>query len=236
MADDTTFNGFPPATLQFLHELAANNHREWFEANRARYESELLEPAVDFVATMGAELQAISPGLRADTATNGTGTLMRIYRDTRFSADKTPYKTRLSGLFWEGSGRKTESPAFGFQFSSQQMDLMAGMFVFPKKMLAAYREAVDNEALGSELEAAIAQVRSRGDYELQGEQLQRVPRGFADDHPRAGLLRYKGLYFRSPSLRPAQMTSPDLVPLVYQHFQNMAPLQQWLQQLVKIAP
>lgn len=233
MAENTTFDGFPTATLQFLHELAANNNREWFEANRERYENELLVPAVDFVATLGAELQAISPGLRVDTATNGTGTLMRIYRDTRFSADKTPYKTRLSGMFWEGSGKKTESPAFGFQFSPQGMGLMAGMFAFPKPMLAAYREAVDDEVLGRELESAINQAQSQGDYQLQGEQLQRVPRGFADDHPRADLLRYKGLYFRSPAINPAQMTSAELVPLVYQHFQNMAPLQQWL---VKIAP
>jgi uncharacterized protein (TIGR02453 family) len=232
MADTTTFNGFPPATLQFLQELAANNNREWFAANRERYEKDLLEPAVAFVLALGARLQRVSPGLQADPATNGSGTLMRIYRDTRFSADKSPYKTRLAGMFWQGPGKKTESPAFGFQFNWQGMDLMAGMFAFPKPMLNAYRDAVDDPALGSELEAAIKQIESLGDYALQGDQYQRVPRGFAEDHARAGLLRYKGLYFRSPAISPTQIQSNEILPLVFQHFQDMAPLQQWL---VKVA-
>lgn len=233
MADDKTFNGFPAATLQFLQELAANNNREWFEANRECYENELLEPAVAFVVALGARLQALSPGLQADPATNGSGTLMRIYRDTRFSADKSPYKTRLAGMFWEGPGKKTARPAFGFQLSPQGMDLMAGMFAFPKPMLVAYREAVADQELGRELEAALEQVQAHGGYALQGDRYKRVPRGFADDHPRAGLLLYQGLYLRSPSLTAAQATSAEIVPLVFQHFQNMAPLQRWL---VKIAP
>lgn len=233
MPDSTTFKGFPPATLQYLQDLADNNNREWFEANRERYEKDLLEPAVAFVAALGARLQAISPGLRVDTATNGTGTLARIYRDTRFSPDKTPYKTHLSGMFWEGPGKKTENPAFGFQVSPQGMGLMAGMFAFPKKVLAAYQEAVADQALGSELEASLKQVQAHGPYVLQGEQYQRVPGGFPAEHPRADLLRYKGLYFMAPALSPEQVTSSQVVPLVFQHFERLAPLQQWL---VKISP
>ena len=99
----TTFTGFPQDGLQFLAELEENNERPWFEANKARFEEGLLQPAVAFVEIIGKRLQEeISAGIQYDPRTNGSGSLMRIYRDTRFSKDKTPYKTHLDGLFWSG--------------------------------------------------------------------------------------------------------------------------------------
>lgn len=132
---DHSFSGFPAAGLRFLEDLAANNERPWFEANRAVYERELLEPAVLFVAAVGNRLEAIAPNIRFDTRTNGSGSLMRIYRDVRFSKDKRPYKTNISGIWWEGAGKKTVSPGFGFQLEASGMSLIAGQFGFSKEQL-----------------------------------------------------------------------------------------------------
>ena len=105
------FNGFLAAGLQFLADLEVNNEKEWFEAHKDVYQSQLLEPATNFITAVGERLQSISNQIRYDTRTNGSGSLMRIYRDTRFSKDKTPYKTAVSGMWWQGEGKKMENPA-----------------------------------------------------------------------------------------------------------------------------
>ena len=226
---DTIFTGFPPTTIDFLENLAENNNREWFADNRSAYENDLLAPAVAFVEAVGEALRARFPEIGYDTRTNGSGSLMRIYRDTRFSQDKTPYKTNISGMFWEGDGRKTEAPAFGFQLTPEGMGLMAGMFGFSKPQLAAYRAAVLDEDLGPRLEEAAAGVLAAGPYELAGKEYKRVPRGFDADHPRAEWLLYKGLWVhtRRP-LKKEQVEAPDLEAQVVDHFEKMAPIQRWL--------
>ena len=222
------FSGFPKAGLQFLANLAVNNNRDWFEAHKETYQTHLLKPAQAFVETLGQKLQTVSSDIRVDTRTNGSGVLMRIYRDTRFSKDKSPYKTNISGLFWEGSGKKTEHPAFGFQLEANALRLMAGIFHFPKPMLAAYRNAIVNEESGAELAEALSSLTKTGVYTLHGEHYKRVPRGFESDHPRANLLRYSGLYVSPPEIGVGQLTSPDLVDSCFGHFLAMAPVQQWL--------
>jgi uncharacterized protein (TIGR02453 family) len=224
----TQFEGFPAEGLRFLAELAANNNRDWFEAHKATYQDCLLQPAVTFVAALGERLQTISDGICFDTRANGSGSLMRIYRDTRFSEDKTPYKTNISALFWEGSGKKTELPAFGFQLEADNIGLMAGLFGFPKPLLEAYRRAVVDETTGKALVEAMAQVREAGSYDIFGEHYKRVPSGYPVDHPRADLLRYNGLYAHPPRIMGDILTRPELVETCFKHFQQMAPIQRWL--------
>lgn len=233
MEQEVKFNGFPEVGLNFLQELEVNNNRTWFEANKDRYQNDLLRPAQEFVVLLGAKLQQISKEIRVDDSANGTGNLMRIYRDTRFSPDKTPYKTAVAGMFWEGRGKKTESPAFGFHLESKGMAMMAGMFNFPKPMLEAYRKAVVDETLGRELENLLRRIQKFGNYTLNGDQYARVPSGFDANHPRSDLLRYKGLYFTPPTVPRKVVISSDVVNVVFNHFSVMAPLQQWLVQAAK---
>lgn len=223
-----SFSGFPPAGIQFLAELAENNNKKWFKANKARYEQDLLGPALDFVTAVGQRLQSISPHIQVDTRTNGSGSLMRIYRDVRFSEDKSPYKTNLSGMWWEGEGKKTLSPAFGFQLNPEGMAVMAGMFQFDKAQLQAYREAVADEEMGTALQEAVTAVAD-DTYELVGQHYKRVPRGFDAEHPRADLLRHNALYVHPRRPIPIEVvTSPQLVDVCMDHFQHMAPVQRWL--------
>lgn len=223
-----TFSGFPQAGLAFLANLAAHNNRLWFESHQKDYQALLLEPAQAFVMTLGAKLQTLSNGIRCDTRTDGKGVLMRLHRDTRFSPDKTPYKTHISGLFWEGSQKKTERPAFGFQIEATGMGLMTGVFKFPPAMLAAYRDAVTDDRLGAELEDILETVRRAGTYEIAGEQYKRVPSGYDSSHRRANLLRYNGLYAFSPRFQVSDMLTLALVDTCYAHFQRMAPIYHWL--------
>jgi uncharacterized protein (TIGR02453 family) len=191
----------------------------------------LLEPAQAFVFGLGRRLQTLAPDIRIDTRTDGTGVLMRIHRDTRFSQDKTPYKTTVSGLFWEGQQKKTESPAFGFQMEATGMDLMAGIFQFPPTMLTAYRSAVVNNDLGTELEHILTNLRATGEYQIAGEHYKRVPSGYDPNHRRANLLRYAGLYALSPHISVNDLLKPDLLDICYVHFQQMASVQHWLMKI-----
>lgn len=222
------FQGFPEAGLNFLVELAEHNSREWFEAHKDVYTSALQEPALALIEDVGERLQFISPAIRYDTRTNGSGSLMRINRDTRFSKDKSPYKDNLSLMFWEGDGKKTEEPAFGMRILDREGGLIAGMFGFDKTMLEAYRQAVLDEKMGEELNQIIHSLMATGYEVLGGDVYKSVPRGYPAEHPRAEYLKYRGLYARSADIPTSTLASPALVDEVMQHFQKMAPLQQWL--------
>lgn len=126
-----SFNGFPEAGLQFLADLRDNNDRAWFNPRKAQFKRDLQTHAIAFVEALGARLQSISPGINFDTRTNGAGSLMRIYRDTRFSNDKTPYKTNIGIVFWEGAGKKTEVPGFYFHLSPDETWIGGGLYIFP---------------------------------------------------------------------------------------------------------
>lgn len=224
-----SFNGFSRAGLEFLANLEVKNERPWFEANKSVYQSALLEPAVAFVVAVGERLQAeISPNIHYDTRTNGSGSLMRIYRDVRFSKDKTPYNPFLSGLFWETPGKKNTRPGFGFRLRADGMDLIAGQFGFEKVGMEKYRTAVLDDTLGIELVGIASALEKDGRYSINGEQYKRVPRGYDPDHPRADLLKYKGLYAHPVPFGVDVVCSADIVDATMTKFEEMAPLERWL--------
>jgi uncharacterized protein (TIGR02453 family) len=223
-----SFTGFPQEGLKFLTDLVKNNDRDWFANNKQVYLDNIVGPAVAFVETMGERLQYISPHIQYDTKTNGQGSLMRIYRDVRFSKDKSPYKTWVGIRFWEGAGKKTECPGFFLWFEAEASGFYTGMYGFPKALLKAYREAVVDDELGAELESAIAEVRAAGAYEIGGEHYKKVPRGFDPDHPRAELLKYNAIYASSPRIDLATLASPALADVCMEHSENTAPLHRWM--------
>ncbi len=224
-----SFSGFPRATIRFLRNLEAHNEKRWFDVHRAEYEADYLAPAVAFVEALGAELRAHFPALHVDPRTNGSGSLMRIYRDTRFSQDKTPYKTSISALFWEGDSRKAECPAFGFQLTPDGLGLMAGLFGFTKGQLARYQQAVLDEETGPALVRAAGDVQAAGPFVLDGQGYKKVPRGFDPAHPRSEWLLYKGLWAHTRDSLPLdQVHAPDLISRCLDSCLKMAPIQRWL--------
>ena len=215
----------------FLKNLRENNRRDWFNPRKNEYEELILQPAQAFVMALGEKLTSISKGMRYDPRTSGSGSVMRIYRDTRFSKDKTPYNTRVRFIFWEGPGKKMEHPGFFFGFDDTKGGIYCGSHKFSKENLAAYREAVNDDKRGRELEDVLDTVAAAGDYKIGGKHYKRVPRGFDPNHERATLLLYNSLYARSPDISPSVITKPKLVDVIADHFKNMAPMHNWLVRL-----
>ena len=216
------FTGFPAEGIQWLRDIAENNNKDWFEANRKTYKKMVQAPAQSLVQTLGTRLQTIDEQIRFDTRSNGSGSLLRINRDVRFSKDKSPYKTNISMMFWHGSGKKMQHPGMGMQIIPGETGLMAGMFNFPKPLLEAYRETLDSKQ-GARIEDAVAQVREAG-YTLDGEQYKKVPRGYDADHPRGDLLKYKGLWVHASLDDAALLQTPEFVDFCYENFQKMSPV------------
>ena len=219
------FEGFPAQGFGFFRELAVNNNRKWFEAHKQDYLDYLQTPAVAFLVELGERLKSFVPGIAYDTRTNGAGSIMRIYRDIRFSKDKSPYKTHLGINWWEGSGKG--SPGFHFFIDADGAAMHSGYHEFDKPMLDAFRQAAADDRTGRQFQQAISKLTKSGDYQVGGEQLKRVPPGYDPEHPRGDLLRYKGLWVRSPHLRPTELESRSLIDICLKHCRAMAPVHRW---------
>jgi uncharacterized protein (TIGR02453 family) len=225
----STFSGFSLEGVNFLVRLKENNSREWFESQRHIYENALLDPARAFVTAMGEKLREMVPGINADPRRDRS--IFRIHRDTRFSRDKSPYKTHLGIFFWEGRGKKMECSGFYFHLEPPELGLYAGMHDFPSPLLKLYREAVVDQDRGKQLEAAIKEVKNRGPYEVGGLYYKRVPKGYDPAHPSASLLLYKGLWAGWSGNIPDELYRSDLVDLCASRCIDMLPLHRWLVEL-----
>ena len=184
----TEFQGFGAGLEAFLADLRRNNDRDWFAANRERYEEAVREPARAFIRAMAPALAALSPHFRADDRKTG-GSLMRIHRDTRFSRDKSPYKTNLGIQFRHALGRDVHAPGFYVHVEPGGAFLGAGVWHPDSSALYMIRSRIHEEPdVWREIRDA-QPFRSR--FRLGGESLKTMPRGFPKDHPLAEDLRRK---------------------------------------------
>jgi uncharacterized protein (TIGR02453 family) len=174
---------FGPELFSFLRELKEHNDREWFNANKDRYENDLLEPALAFVEDFGLRLPAISPHLVADARRQG-GSLFRIYRDTRFSKDKSPYKTQAGIYFRHEQSKEAHAPGLYLHLEPRNVFAGGGIWHGDTKTVNAIRRAIAADPDGW--------TAARDGIELgEGESLKRVPPEFDKDHPHADDLRRK---------------------------------------------
>ncbi|MEW5722989.1 MAG: DUF2461 domain-containing protein [Thermodesulfobacteriota bacterium] len=229
----TSFTGFPRQTLTFLRDLAANNKKEWFEAHREEYEEHFLAPAREFVLAMGGKLKKLSPGLTADPRTNQS--LFRLNRDTRFSRDKSPYKTHLALWFWEGPGRRMECSGFYFHLEPDHLMLGVGIYQFPKHLVEPYRRAVVDPKQGPALAKAVAALAKDGGITIGGRRYKKVPAGYDPGHRNAGLLLHDGLYGGIEMEAPEELHSEKIMDFCLERFLKMKPLHQWLLALTQRA-
>ena len=225
------FSGFPKETLEFLTNLKLNNNRTWFNKHKQDYQEYFIEPAKSFVVTLGEKLQKnISKGIRYDLRLNGSGSIMRIYRDIRFKKDKTPYNTKLRTVFWEGTGKKMNHPGFFIGFDVSGGGIYGGLHRFDKLTLDKYREVVLSKQ-GEEIETVIETLKGLN-YTVGGEYYKRTPRGFTNSHPRAKYLLFNGLYAISPSIKPAEFINSKIVDVCLDHCLNMASLHNLIVKIV----
>lgn len=230
------FTGFQPDAIRFLLELAANNERAWFQPRKAEYERLLKDPLDALCADLGERFAARKIPLRADADSP-----FRIYRDVRFSKDKSPYKTHISASFpWAeagtapGSRTKTEAvhrPGGYFHFAPDEGYLGGGIWHPDRAYLEAWRAGVASDP---------KRVRTLTDAppfrqafgELGGEQLKRVPPGYPADHPQAGWLRLKDVLFGRP-LTDDEFLSPGLPEILTEAFATATPFLRYLAALIR---
>ena len=171
---------FKPAFFDFLRELKANNERSWFEANKARYHADVRDPMLDFIAAFAEPLADISPHFVADPRANG-GSLFRIYRDTRFSPDKTPYKTNAGAHFRHVAGKDAHAPGFYLHLEPDSCFAACGIWHPGGDALAEIRNAIAEDPAGW---THITQAKAfRDTFTLRGQSLKRPPRGYDAAHP-----------------------------------------------------
>jgi uncharacterized protein (TIGR02453 family) len=215
---------FSPATLKFLDELAANNNRAWFEANKPRYESLVREPALEFIAAMGPVLEAFAPHFRADPRKVG-GSLMRVFRDTRFSRDKTPYKTNIGIQFRHELGKDVHAPGFYVHVATGECFLAVGCWHPDSDALGRIRDLIaKNPKLWF---SARNNKKFTTEWTLTGESLTRPPRGYAADHAAIEDLKRKDFVGITP-LTLTEASGPRLVKLAGAKFSASAPFMKFL--------
>ncbi|MGJ8529001.1 DUF2461 domain-containing protein [Maritalea sp.] len=209
----------------FLSELKENNNREWFEANKPRYQNDVVNPVLELIGTIEGELAALSPPLRAEPKANGS--LRRIYRDTRFSKDKTPYHTHIHLIFWTG-GHPNKSPGVHVVLHPEGFSFGAGHWALDNEQLDRMRQQILGDG-GAAVSKVIMQVEQHG-AKLDEPALARVPRGFDKDAPGADLLRHKGLVVKSGTVAYShELENVDgAAKLILGICEKMAPLNKYL--------
>ncbi len=215
---------FTPRTFVFLSELAANNNREWFRANKSRYDHDVKEPALRFISDFAEPLKEISPHFRADPRANG-GSLFRIYRDTRFSKDKSPYKTHTGIHFRHEAYRDAHAPGYYLHIQPGNCFMGGGIWRPAGPTLRKIREAIDKD--GDAWREASCDPQFRATFELAGDSLIRAPKGFSVDHPLIEDLRRKDFIGVAPLSEDALM-SPGFLDTFTRLCRAASPFQRWL--------
>jgi uncharacterized protein (TIGR02453 family) len=220
-----TFNGFPKEYTKFFADLALNNNKLWFNEHKPDYEQFVLEPSKLFVIAMGERLSGLSQDINAIPMVNKS--LFRINRDTRFSKDKTPYKTHIGIFFWEGTRKRMECPGFYLHVKSNNLMLGGGMHEFPKDLLESYRKATIDKRSGKEL-INVVDTLKKEKLSVSGAHYKRVPQGYDPDHENSDLLKHNGLYTMVETKIPKEFYSDKLIDYCFERFKKMYPLHQWI--------
>jgi uncharacterized protein (TIGR02453 family) len=205
-----TFTGFPDEGLVFYEGLEADNSKTYWTEHRGTYE-----------ASVRAPMQALADELAAEF---GTPKLFRPYRDVRFSTDKTPYKTH-QGVVLHEEGRGVG--AVYVQLSADGLRVAGGSWRLQPDQVERYRRAVDDDVQGGRLVAEVDRLRAAG-YTIEGDQLVRMPRGYAVDHPRADLLRHKALHASTHWAPDDWLHTREALDRVREAWRAFTPLNRWL--------
>ena len=199
------FRGWPAEALDFYDGLEADNSKTYWTAHKSLYDDKVRAPMTELLAELEPEF--------------GPAKIFRPYRDVRFSADKSPYKTSCAASFEHGGY---------LQLTAAGLAAGAGAYMMDSLRLARFRQAVADDSSGLPLTSIVADLEARGTSVTSHEQLKSVPRGFPRDHPRAELLRHKGLiawhqFEPAPWLGTAKAKAH-----VVTFLRSCAPLQEWL--------
>jgi uncharacterized protein (TIGR02453 family) len=210
------FPGFSPEALTFLRSLKRNNRREWFQPRKEIFETKVKAPMIQLVEAINAELLDFAP----EHITDPKKAVYRIYRDTRFSADKTPYKTHVAAIFPHHGLEKQASAGFYFHLTAKSVGIAAGSYMpGPDELRAVRGWLAENHEQFRNATRRPQKVLGK----LEGSTVTRMPKGFAAGHPAEDLIRMKQwLYWVELDAKLA--TTPRLLPELVKRFRAAAPV------------
>jgi uncharacterized protein (TIGR02453 family) len=223
MATKNTFPGFPVEGIAFLRNLKKHNDRDWFTPRKAVFEETVKKPMIELVGAIHREMLRFAPDYVGEPAK----CVYRIYRDTRFSKDKTPYKTYASALFLRnGFDKYSGCAGYYFAISPENIEVAGGVYTPDRDVLQAVRQHI--AANHKDFRKAFETAKIRKLFsELSGDSLTRVPKGFDADHPAADLLRRKH-YLLDARIEPALATTPKLLREIVTRIEAMTPFIEFL--------
>ena len=214
--------------FDFLKELKQNNSREWFQANKERYRSVVQEPLIRFISDFSEPLHGISPEFLADPRPSG-GSMFRIYRDVRFSKDKSPYKTHASAQFRHRAGRDAHAPAFYLHLEPGNVFVGAGSWHPGCEALDSIRSAIAENP--GRWRSVLDDSRFSKRHELVGDSLKRPPRGFDPQHPEIEELKRKD-FISVENFSQTTACAAGFIDTVADSFEAAAPLVKFLTEAV----
>ncbi len=217
---------FRPELFEFLRQLKRHNNRDWFARNKARYEKDVRDPALAFIGSFAPHLQTLSPHFVADPRPT-RGSLFRIYRDTRFSADKRPFKTHVGIHFSHARGKDAHAPVFYLHLEPDGCFAAAGVW------------HPDNSALTKIRTAIVAKpeewAKATRKLELEGDSLMRPPRGFDPNHKFIEHLKRKD-FVTSVDLTEEQVCGPSFMRDFVAACRSMLPLVEFTTRALGLQP
>ena len=206
------FRGIPADAFDFFEELAADNTKAWWTANKDRYQASVRGPVEALLADVADEF--------------GPAKIFRPYRDTRFSKDKTPYKTNIGA-----TTRAADGSIYYLALMPEGMYVGGGYYHMAKDQIARYRAAVADDTTGPAL-VDLLTVATKAGLEVGGEQLKRIPPGFDKEHPRGDLLRHKGFYLGRQLEPAAWMGTKKATDRVTKVWRTIRPTNEWFHEHV----
>lgn len=224
MTDAQAFTGFKPEFFRFFRELAENNNRGWFMENKPRYQHQIVAPMLAFITAMQEPLAELAPHYRAIPKLMG-GSMFRIYRDARFSKDKSPYKQHAAFHFRHEQGKDAHAPGYYLHLEPGKVFFGGGIWVPPAARLSAIRDTImDSPSAWSQVKTDPKIVAYGG---IQGKGLKTAPRGIAKDHPQIEDLRRKS-FFVMNDVKPGQAGKADFVDQVAATYKNCEPMMSFI--------
>lgn len=216
------FTGFPQEGMKFLTTLARNNRREWFQPRKEIFEATVRSPMLELVAEINRGLLRFAPEYICEPEKS----VYRIYRDTRFSSDKTPYKTHIAAIFTRRGLEKHAGAAYYFSVSPKEIEVAGGVYMPGPQQLLAIRNHI--AASCEEFSALALNRRLRKEMEdLKGDALSRSPKGFDPAHSAADYIRMKQwLFYRM--LDPGLAVTDQLLPEILRRFRLLSPFIEFL--------
>ena len=222
------FDGFSKKGIEFLKKLEVNNTKTWFENHKSIWEEEILLPNKNFIQDMGETLQILVPTIHFKPKVSGS--LFRIYRDVRFSKDKTPMKSKIGLLFWQGQAHRMQSSSFYMHYDKESYFVASGIRAFKPPLLKTYRGYIQHKKHRNSLHVILEELQSKG-YNIPEPKYKRVPKEFDKDEEYIYLCKFGAMFAYKEFALDDTFFSQEIIDKLFKIYQDMAKLQKWVYEM-----